>query len=36
MNIIQELEKIAAKKDPETQQKIIAIKDQLTPLLQTT
>jgi hypothetical protein len=34
MNIIQELEKIALQKDPETQQKIIAIKEQLTPLLQ--
>ena len=34
MNIIQELEKIASQKDPETQQKIIAIKNQLAPLLQ--
>lgn len=35
MNLLKELEIIAAQKDPETQQKIIAIKEQLTPLLQT-
>ncbi len=33
MNILKELEIIALQKDPETQQKIIAIKKQLTPLL---
>lgn len=34
MNVLKELEIIAAQKDPETQQKIRAIKEQLTPLLQ--